>query len=204
MDAVSDAAPPAPDPASSPAAIEPPTLTDGVVTLRLARAHDAAAMTDGLSEVGTVEWLISVPHPYDHAESVRWVEEVAPGGWRDGSLLFLSIADAADDSFLGEVGLTQVVLDEGRVEVAYWLMPGARGRGVMARALRLVLAWAFDELGVVRVDWAARADNDASRAVAEAVGFRVEGVRRGRFLRKYDGARFDEQVAGLLRDDFRR
>ncbi len=204
MDAVNDAAPPDQDPAPGPAAIEPPTLTDGVVTLRLARPHDAAAMTEGLSDVATAEWMLTVPHPYRHEDSVRWVEDEASAGWRDRTLLFLSIADAADDSFLGEVGLTNLALQDGRVEVAYWLMPGARGRGAMTRALRLVLVWAFDELGVVRVDWAARADNDASRAVAEAVGFRVEGVRRGRFLRRYDGARYDEQVAGLLRDDLRR
>lgn len=183
-------------------ALEAPTLTDGVVVLRLARPHDAEPMTEGLSDAGTVEWLISVPHPYDHQESVRWVEEIAPGGWRDGSPLFLSIADAADDSFLGEVGLTHVALDEGRVELAYWLHPAARGRGVMTRSVRLLLAWAFDELGVVRVDWGARAGNDASLAVAEAVGFRFEGSRRGRFLRLYDRARFDEWSAGLLREEF--
>lgn len=179
----------------------PPTLTDGVVTLRLARPHDAEPMTAGLREETTVEWLMSVPHPYDHEESVRWVAEVAPGGWRDGTLLFLSIADARDDSFLGEVGLTHVALDEQRAEVAYWLVPGARGRGVMTRSLRLVLGWAVDELGVVRFDWGARAGNDASRAAAEAVGFHFEGVRRGRFLRRYDGARYDEWAAGLLAED---
>lgn len=182
---------------------QPPTLTDGVVTLRLARPHDAGPMTEGLSDVGTVEWLVSVPHPYDHQESVRWVEEVAPGGWRDGTLLFLTVADADDDSFLGEVGLTELALADRRVELAYWLAPWARGRGVMTRAVRLMLGWAFDELGIERVDWAARADNHASRAVAEAVGFRVEGVRRDRFHRRYDGARYDEQVAGLLRGELR-
>jgi len=187
--------------AASPRAIDPPTLTDGVVTLRLARPHDAVLLTEGLSDVGTAEWMLTVPHPFTPEDSVRWVEEEAPAGWREGTLLFLTIADAVDDAFLGEVGLTNVALADGRVEVAYWLAPAARGRGAMTRALRLVLAWAFDELGVVRVDWSARADNDASRAVAEAVGFRVEGVRRGRFLRRYDGARYDEQVAGLLRDD---
>lgn len=183
--------------------IEPPTLSDGVVTLRLARPHDAEPMTAGLSDVGTVEWLVSVPHPYDHQESVRWVEEIAPGGWRDGTLLFLTVADTVDDSFLGEVGLTEIALADRRVEVAYWLAPSARGRGVMTRAVRLMLGWAFDELGVERVDWAARADNHASRRVAEAVGFRVEGVRRDRFHRRYDGARYDEQVAGLLRGELR-
>ena len=183
------------------APFEPPTLTDGVVTLRLARPHDAEPMTAGLSDEGTVQWLISVPHPYDHQESVRWVEEVAPNGWRDGTLLFLTVADAVGDRFLGEVGLTHLALDEGRVEVAYWLVPEERGRGAVRRALRLMLAWAVDELGVVRVDWAARAGNEASRAAAEAVGFRFEGVRRGRFLRHYDAARYDEWVAGLLADE---
>jgi RimJ/RimL family protein N-acetyltransferase len=180
----------------------PPVLTDGVVALRLAVPSDAEAMTAGLSDVGTVEWLISVPHPYDHQESVRWVEGEAANGWRDGTVLFLTIADAVDDRFLGEIGLTHLALEDGRAEVAYWLVPEERGRGAVRRALRLLLPWAFEELGIVRVDWGARAGNDASLAAAEAVGFRFEGVQRGAFLRRYDGARFDEWRAGLLREDF--
>ncbi|HET7901167.1 MAG TPA: GNAT family N-acetyltransferase [Candidatus Nanopelagicales bacterium] len=182
--------------------LTPPTLTDGVVTLRLARRSDAEPMTAALSEENTVRWLLSVPHPYDHAESLRWVDEIAPNGWRDGTLLFLTIADADDDAFLGEVGLTHLALEDQRAEVAYWLVPEARGRGAVRRALRLLLAWAFDELDLVRIDWGAHAGNVASRAAAEAVGFRFEGTRRGRVVRRYDGARLDEWCAGLLREDF--
>ena len=101
--------------AASPRAIDPPTLTDGVVTFRLARPHDAVLLTEGLSDVGTAEWMLTVPHPFTPEDSVRWVEEEAPAGWREGTLLFLTIADAVDDAFLGEVGLTNVALADGRV-----------------------------------------------------------------------------------------
>jgi RimJ/RimL family protein N-acetyltransferase len=181
--------------------LTPPTLTDGVVTLRLAHDGDAVRMTEGLSLEDTVRWLMSVPHPYAHEESLSWVATVAPGGWACGELLFLSIADAGSGEFLGEVGLTHVDLDAHRAEIAYWLMPDARGRGVMRRALTLLMRWGFDALDLERLDWGAIAGNEASLATARSVGFQFEGVRRGGFLRRYDGLRADEWIAGLLRSD---
>ena len=101
--------------------------------------------------------------------------------------LTFSIVDSATDAFIGEVGLHHVDAAARRAEVGYWLSPEARGRGAMQRALRLLLAWAFETLGLERVDWSAVADNAASRATAEAVGFRYEGLRPHRLLRTSDG-----------------
>jgi ribosomal-protein-alanine N-acetyltransferase len=182
----------------------PPRLTDGVVVLRLVAERDAPAMTAGLSEEGTVRWFPSLPHPWDPAETTRLIRDITPAGWRTGTELWLAIANPATDEFLGEVGLREVHLEARRGEIGYWLMPVARGRGAMQRALRLYLAWAFDELGLHRIDWTAMVGNRASRATAEAVGFRYEGTRRRRMHRRYDDTWHDEDVMGLLRSDWDR
>jgi RimJ/RimL family protein N-acetyltransferase len=181
----------------------PPRLTDGVVVLRLVTERDAPAMTAALSEEETVRWFESMPHPFDPAVTTRLIRDVTPGGWRTGTELWLAIADAATDEFLGEVGLRELHLPQRRGEIGYWLVPAARGRGAMQRALRLYLAWVFDELGLERIDWSAMVGNRASRATAEAVGFRDEGIRRRRMHRRYDDTRHDEAVMGLLRSDWR-
>jgi RimJ/RimL family protein N-acetyltransferase len=182
--------------------VEAPTLTDGVVTLRIADARDISAMTVALADFETSRWLGTVPHPYVEADTVVWIDEIVPAGWASGMRFTFSIVDTATDAFIGEVGLHHVDGAARRAEVGYWLSPDARGRGAMQRALRLLLAWAFEALGLERVDWSAVADNAASRATAEAVGFRYEGLRRQRLLRTSDGTLHDEVDMGLLRSEW--
>ncbi|MBI1377406.1 MAG: GNAT family N-acetyltransferase [Frankiales bacterium] len=160
-------------------------------------------MTACLSDWRTAQWLVSVPHPYEHQESLDWIREVVPRGWADGSEFWLAVADEVTDEFLGEVGLR---LPEPRTrcgEIGYWLTPAARGRGAMRRALTLMIDWVFTDLGLERIDWSASVGNDHSWSVAEAVGFSREGLRRRRAFRVSDGTRHDEWVAGLLRSDWR-
>lgn len=184
--------------------MDAPILTDGVVTLRIADGRDVAPMTVALADFETSRWLGTVPHPFVEADSVVWIDELVPAGWESGTRLTFSIVDTARDAFIGEVGLHHVDAAARRAEVGYWLSPEARGRGAMQRALRLLLAWAFETLGLERVDWSAVADNAASRATAEAVGFRYEGLRPHRLLRTFDGTLHDEIVMGLLRSDWAR
>ena len=78
----------------------------------------------------------------------------------------------------------------------------ARGPGAAAlldRALRLLLPWGFDVLGLEVVHWAAVAGNWPSRRAAWRVGFRVEGTLRSRLVVR--GERCDAWVGSLLRGE---
>src|SRR3954447_1904154 len=50
----------------------------------------------------------------------------------------LAIADAEADALLGTVILFNVARHEARCEVGFWLVPGARGRGVATVAVGLI------------------------------------------------------------------
>lgn len=63
-------------------------------------------------------------------------------------------------------------------EIGYLLWPQARGRGVITRAVCLLARWAFDALGIARLQILVDPDNHASLAVAERAGFTREGVSR--------------------------
>lgn len=63
-------------------------------------------------------------------------------------------------------------------EIGYWLGAQFSGKGLMSRALRAVLASLFAEHRLNRVGLQAEIDNRASRALAERLGFTLEGVRR--------------------------
>src|SRR4051794_41782062 len=66
----------------------------------------------------------------------------------DGRALAFAVVEMPTDALLGACDLRLPLPGVG--EVGYLLAPAARGRGVMSRGLRLVVAWAFRELRLRR------------------------------------------------------
>src|ERR687888_208692 len=88
------------------------------------------------------------------------------------------LADGADGSFVG-LALAFDIDREGRqLELGYVVSPHARGRGVATQALQLLTEWAFSELEALRIALWISATNEASKRVAERVGYRYEGTLR--------------------------
>jgi ribosomal-protein-serine acetyltransferase len=106
----------------------------------------------------------------------RFAEDGLPwvGVWQDGEMVG---------------GLLFFPLDRRAraTEIGYWLGENATGRGLMTRTARAMLGFAFEELDVNRIVLQAEAGNQRSRAVAERLGFTLEGIRRQAWIDK-DGA----------------
>ena len=88
--------------------------------------------------------------------------------------------------------------DVGDAELIWLFVPQYRAVGVVERALRLVVRWAFDELGLRRVE--ARVEDDDRDGVRAAMraGLRKEGVSRAVAV---PGGRGDVMVLSALDDD---
>ena len=106
-----------------------------------------------------------------------------------------AVTDAASGRLLGDGRAARAATPAMR-EIGYWTAPWARGQGVMTAAARLACRFGFDVLGLERIEWWAAVGNDASRRVAEKVGFTVEGTCRARLPHR--GERLDGWVGGLL------
>jgi ribosomal-protein-serine acetyltransferase len=83
----------------------------------------------------------------------------------------------------------------GVCELGVWLAPAAQGRGLVTRAARHMIDWAFAR-GLQRVEWYCAVDNKPSIAVAQRLGMTREGVLRSAFL--VNGTRQDVEVWSLL------
>ncbi|MDQ0789377.1 ribosomal-protein-serine acetyltransferase [Streptomyces sp. B3I7] len=90
---------------------------------------------------------------------------------------------------------------QGTAEAGCWLEPAAVGRGLVTRAVRVLLGWAFDERGIHRVEWRASSANTPSINVARRLGMRQDGVLRGNNL--YRGVRQDLEVWSMLAPEWR-
>ena len=156
-----------------------PTLTDGVVTLRAHRPSDAEGVLEQSTDPVSIRWT-TVPVPYALADAEAFVGETARRAWEDGTGWMFAV-EATDDvgvpRFCGTVELRD--LQGHRAEVAYGAHPWARGRGIVHRALELLLAWGFEERGLRVVLWMANRGNWASRRTAWRLGFGCDGMLPG-------------------------
>ena len=177
-----------------------PVLHDGVVTLRAHVPGDIDAMLEMAQDPQMVRWT-GVPTPHRREMSEQYAFAVIPRGWDDGTHRGWAI-EATDDAgrsrFAGNVDVRQRPI----ADIGFALHPWARGRGVMARAVRLAVDWALADGGVEIVHWRSHVGNAASLRVAHATGFtlhaRVPGLlhERGRVLDAWTGSfRFGDSPA---------
>jgi [ribosomal protein S5]-alanine N-acetyltransferase len=96
----------------------------------------------------------------------------------------------------GSAGLGVDADQHGATYTVGLFVAGLRGRGLGREITRLVLAWAFGELGVHRVELEVLAFNHRAINCYLACGFRQEGVRREAGL--YPDGWKDVIVMGLL------
>jgi len=104
-----------------------------------------------------------------------------------------------DGTLVGGTMFVRFDAAAGVCEVGCWLEPAGRGRGLITRAVRLMVDWALDVRGMYRIEWHCRPDNTASSAVARRLGMRLDGVMRGEF--NYQGVRHDTEVWSLIAGD---
>nr|WP_244167337.1 GNAT family protein [Streptomyces mutomycini] len=70
------------------------------------------------------------------------------------------------------------VISPGVYELGYWAVKEQRGRGYSVEAARALCDWGWATLDVDRIERWAMVGNTGSRAVAEKLGYTVEGTLR--------------------------
>jgi RimJ/RimL family protein N-acetyltransferase len=111
----------------------------------------------------------------DFAAYRDWAERMAAG--RDP--LFHAIVEAESGAALGVAAYLRIAPEHGAIEVGHiHLSPRLQRRPAASEAMYLMMRRAFDELGYRRYEWKCDALNAASRAAAERLGFRYEGLFR--------------------------
>ncbi|MDX9751131.1 MAG: GNAT family N-acetyltransferase [Flavobacteriales bacterium] len=107
-------------------------------------------------------------------EQMDWYATIA----REGTGAWWAVRSAADDTFLGAIGLNNIMASHRRGELGFWLMPAHWRKGYIAEALPAVIDHAFNSLGLHRLMAEVETGNTASANVLRRAGFTQEGTLR--------------------------
>lgn len=102
---------------------------------------------------------------------------------------------------VGVIGLHRIDQVNHKTEIGYWIGEEYQGKGLVTRACRAIIDYAFSELKLHRVEIHCALGNERSRAIPERLGFRQEGILRqaARLPNRYD----DLVIYGILADEWR-
>ncbi|MEU4624061.1 GNAT family protein [Actinoplanes sp. NPDC023801] len=110
------------------------------------------------------------------------------GIWLDGTLVGGTMFVAFD-------------ANAGNCEIGVWLEPAATGRGLVTRAARVLIDWAFNVRGLHRVEWHCNPDNVSSSNVARRLGMTCEGRLRESY--PWRGVRNDTEIWAVLAPEWK-
>lgn len=116
---------------------------------------------------------------------------------QSSSAVCLAITDQESGALLGNLYIA-LEQEHQTGEIGYWLAKDARGRGIATTAVKLLSAWARQQLPLKSLWLKAITDNHTSRKVAERAGFHeitveeVDGVMWTKYeFRQDDRAIYD-------------
>jgi RimJ/RimL family protein N-acetyltransferase len=138
--------------------------------------HAAALHAANAQNTDAGMWTYMAYGPFASLEDYKaWIAAACLGG----DPLFHAIVDAAGGKAVGVASYLRIDPANGVIEVGHIAYAPALQKTMAAtEAMYLMMQRVFDELGYRRYEWKCDALNAPSRAAAERLGFRYEGIFR--------------------------
>jgi ribosomal-protein-serine acetyltransferase len=177
------------------------TLADDWLLLRAFDENDVDSMLEAAieSRAQLKRWMAWCTDDYGRTQAEGFVR-AQPQAWREGREYSFVIVDRRADRILGSCGLNRLDWPNLTANLGYWIRSRDHGKGAATRAVRLVLRFAFAELGLQRVEIVAAAENTASQRVAEKSGGVREALARNRC--RAGGIQQDAFIYSVIPSDF--
>jgi ribosomal-protein-serine acetyltransferase len=79
---------------------------------------------------------------------------------------------------VGRIGLHYIDHQNSMAALGYWLAAAFTGKGIITKACTTLISFAFTQLHLNRIELKCATQNIKSKAIAERIGFKQEGILR--------------------------
>lgn len=177
---------------------DPPLLSTERLLLRKISTSDAGDMFSYSRLAEVTKYLLWDPHPseaYTQSYIAYLQERYALGDFYDFGVVLRETG-----KMIGTVGFTSFDLPNSSAEVGYVISPTYQGKGFATEALKKVISFGFDVLGLSRISAVCMKENTASLRVMEKCGLKREGLLRSAVFAK--GEMKDVYLSAITDKDY--
>ncbi len=175
-----------------------PVLVGRTVVLREMRKDDAPSLFTLLSAAEVARFISPPPSSVEGFEKfISWAARQRAVG----SYVCFAVTLAESDTAIGIFQIRSTEPDFGTAEWGFALGQPFWGSGVFQEGAELVMEFAFDTIGVHRLEARAALRNARGNGALKKIGARQEGILRKSFLR--NGEYLDQALWTVLDEDWR-
>ena len=170
------------------------------LVLRNWRDEDVDDLVEGLNNINVSKWMAGVPFPYTKKDAKSFIE-IAKN--QDEKVkIYLAIILKENNKVIGGTELRNINKKDGTVGGGIWLNEKYQKNGYGTEAFSPRIKYAFDVLGLRRIENGYFVNNEKSKRMQEKLGYKNEGIRRKKYLCLATNEYIDECITGLLKEEF--
>ena len=175
-----------------------PVLVGTSVVLRELRVSDATSLCALLTTEEVTRFISPPPTTVEGFERfIAWTHRMRAAG----TYACFAVTAAGCDTAIGIFQVRELEPGFGSAEWGFAIGSPFWGTGVFEDGARLVVDFAFDVLGVHRLEARCAVRNGRGNGALRKIGAMQEGVLRKSFLK--DGQYLDQSLYAILEDDWR-
>ena len=169
------------------------------ILLRPFRLQDAPQLYQAVHEslADLKPWMSWATDKYTEMAAREYIT-IARARWEEHT--FYAFAVTCGETILGACTLSSIHPIYHFCNLGYWVRTSCRGQGIAGRAAQLTARFAFEELGLIRVEIVIAVGNDASLRVAQKIGAHDEGILLNRMV--VGTSIYDAHMFSVLPADF--
>lgn len=165
--------------------------------LRPFKLTDADDIVEGLNNLNVSKWLAFVPYPYTREDAIKYIEDSI-----NNKLYNFAIVLKSENKVIGSTQLSNISKIHGTAGGGIWINEKYHGNSYGTEAWGARIRYAFNELGLRRLENGYFEGNESSFKMQEKFGYKNEGVRRKKFISMATGKVEDEYITGLLKEEW--
>lgn len=166
-----------------------PVLETDRMILRQVKTTDVDAIFQLRNDTQTVEYTARPPYE-SKKEAVDQINKMLDA-YLSGDGLSWSITLKGSDEMIGGIGFWRMIREHYRAEIGYSLLPQYWNQGLMTEAIKKVVPFGLDEVGLHSIEANLNPHNMASIRILEKAGFVKEGYFKENY---YFNGRFDDTL----------
>ncbi|CEN35593.1 GNAT family N-acetyltransferase [Capnocytophaga cynodegmi] len=143
------------------------------------------------------EWLPFIPFIKEVADEENFLKSVLETMEHTKEYVFCI---RKDGKFVGLIGFIKPDIANQKTEIGYWISKDYQKQGIVTQATKRLCEFAFNDLGMNRVQLRCAVGNLPSKSIPKRLGFTFEGIER-HGERVSEGVFRDLEVYSILKSE---